>query len=476
MPQSIYDPGFAAFGGGTSGSVLHPLVLGALILIGLLVFLLPRKYILVPLFLGILLIPYSQNFYIGGQHLFVYRVLLLLGWGRLLATGMTSSEDMLPGGFGTLDKLFTVWATFRALATVLLFMQAGAIPGQVAFLWDALGGYFLFRCLIRNEEDILRVLKAFAVVAVVASVGMVYEQMTHQNLFAFLGGVRPAPEIRNGKIRSQAMFAHALLAGAFGSTMFPLFIWLWKRGKSWFFGILGTAAATVMTFASSTSTPIMTLLGALLVFCLWPMRKNMRLVRWGIVGGFVVLQLFMKAPVWFVVAHIDLSGGSTGWDRAELIDNFLRHSFDWLLIGTHNNVNWGYDMWDQCNQFVLEGESGGLVGFVCFIAMFKVCFRKIGNARKIVEGDPKKEWLIWIFGAALFAQVMAYMGIDYFDQTKFVWYALLVMISAVTLAPSAELAPVSAESKQFVPHLGMQSPAISLAGTKNWNTVLTRSR
>lgn len=464
MQPSIYDPGFAAFGGGATHSIIHPLVLTVLILIGLLVFVLPRKYFIIPLFLGIVLIPYSQNFYVGGQHLFVYRILLLIGWARVLSSGLTGAEGLLPGGFGTLDKLFTIWAIYRALATVLLFMQGGAIPGQVAFLWDALGGYFLFRCLIRDEEDILLVLKAFAIAAVVASIGMIYEQHTRQNLFAFLGGVRPAPEIRNGRVRSQAIFAHALLAGAFGSTLFPLFIWLWQRGKSWFFGILGAAAAVVMTFTASTSTPIMTLIGVLAAFCLWPLRKNMRLLRWGIVGGIVVLQLFMKAPVWFAIAHIDLSGGSTGWDRAELIDNFLRHAGNWILVGTHDNVNWGYDMWDQCNQFVLEGESGGLVGFVCFIAMFVVGFRRIGNARKAVEGDQRKEWLIWIFGAALFGQIMAYFGIDYFDQTKFVWYALLVMISVVTLVSSTSVAPIPATVPKPAPAVGLESFATARAG------------
>src|SRR5665213_1555040 len=464
MPQSIYDPGYAAFGGGTTGTLLHPLVLAALLLIGVLVFALPRKYILFPLFLGILLVPYGQNFYVAGNHLFVYRILLLLGWIRVLISVLVSSEELLPGGFGTLDTLFTVWAFARAIATVLLFMQAGAIAGEVAFLWDAIGGYFLFRCLIRNEEDILRLLKAFAIVAVVAATGMVYEQVTRQNLFVFLGGVRLAPEIRNGRIRSQGMFAHALLAGSFGATMFPLFIALWVRGKSWFLGTLGLVAAGVMTFAASTSTPIMTFMGGVLVLFLWPIRKNMRVLRWGIVAVLVGLEIVMKAPVWFVLGHIDLSNGSTGNDRAVLIDNFIRHFGDWWLIGTHDNVNWGYDMWDQCNQFVLEGESGGLIGFACFVAIFTVCFRKIGLARKAVEGDPKKEWLMWIFGATFFAQFMAYFGIDYFDTMKFVWYALLVMITVVTMTPTVATAPVPEPAVPPMRLQGMRQPAMARSG------------
>jgi hypothetical protein len=435
--QSIFDPGRAAFGGGGAESVLHPLVIASILLIGLLIFWLPRRQILFPLLLGLLLIPAGQNLYLVGNHLYVYRILLLFGWARVLLSKRPPDESLLPGGLGTLDKIFLVWATYRAFAVVALFMQAGAIPNQIAFLWDAIGGYFLLRCLIRDDEDALRTTKALAVVAIIVAGSMVFEQVTHRNMFGFLGGISPVPDTRAGRIRSQGVFEQPLLAGAFGATMFPLFLWMWKRGKSWILGILGTISTVIIAYTSATSTSIMALAGGIGVLFLWPMRKKMRAVRWGIVIGIVALQLVMKAPFWFVMAHIDVAGGSSGWDRANLVDNFVRNFRDWFLIGTHNNVNWGWDMWDTCNQFVTEGVSGGLVSFVTFIAMFVVCFRWIGNARKAVEGDRDKEWLFWLMGATLFAQLLAYFGIDYFDQMKFVWYALLAMISAVTLSSRA---------------------------------------
>ncbi len=140
----------------------------------------------------------------------------------------------------------------------------------------------------------------------------------------------------------------------------------------------------------------------------------------------------MKAPIWYVLARIDFAGGSSGWERAFLIDTFVRHVGDWWLIGTHSNPNWGWDMWDQCNQFVSEGEAGGLLAFACFIAMIVICFSKVGIARKVVEGNGRQEWLFWLLGTAMFSQVLAYMGVDYFDQSRFVWYALLAIIPAAT--------------------------------------------
>ena len=256
---------------------------------------------------------------------------------------------------------------------------------------------------------------------------MLHEQMTGQNWFAQFGGIWTIPEVRNGHIRSQAFFQHALIAGSFGATTFMLFIWLIVRARAWFFGALGAAGATVMTFTASTSTPILALIGGVGAVLLWPIRRKMRVIRWGIIVAIVLLQCVMKAPFWFALGHIDLSGGSTGWDRAMLIDNFLRHVGNWFFFGTRDNVNWGWDMWDACNQFVAEGFAGGMVCFTCFVAMFVLCFKGLGRARRAVAGSGRQEWLVWLLGATLFAQLLAYFGIDYFDQSRLVWYLLLVI-------------------------------------------------
>jgi len=258
------------------------------------------------------------------------------------------------------------------------------------------------------------------------------EKTTQQNIFGFLGGVRQVPEIRNGRVRAQGVFQHSIIAGCFGATTFPLFLWLWKSGRARLLAVVGSASSIVMVFTSASSTPVGALLGSVFAICLWPIRNNMRVIRWGIALCLVGLQVVMKAPVWYLVSRIDFAGGSTSWDRAFLIDSFVKHIGDWWLIGTHDYVNWGWNMWDQCNQFVSEGETGGLVCFICFIAMFAICFKWIGNARKAVEGNRKKEWFFWLLGATLFAQMLAYVGIDYFDQSTFVWYALLALIPAAT--------------------------------------------
>ena len=145
------------------------------------------------------------------------------------------------------------------------------------------------------------------------------------------------------------------------------------------------------------------------------------------------LALVMKAPVWFIIARVDFIGGH-GWDRAALIDAAVRHFSDWWLLGTKSNASWGADTWDACNEFVYEATSGGLATFILFVAMLSRAFGMIGKARKRVEGSRQQEWFFWCVGAALYAHVMGFWGIDYFDVIRTWWYIFLAMIPAATLA------------------------------------------
>jgi hypothetical protein len=421
-----------AFGGGVAASTLSPIVLIGLIATILLILMLPRKYVAVAMLPSIFLVPLGQQMYLGGMHWLVCRIVILAGLVRLIKMKMGSQKALIAGGFNSVDRAFLAYVLFSAVSTVLLYMQSQALVNQVGFLIDFLGAYFLLRCLIQDEEDSYRLLKGLALVTAILALAMVREQLTMQNIFGLLGGVRLAPEIREGKIRSQGAFQHSILAGVFAATLVPLFCMLWKNGKSKIMGAIGLLGALVMTVTSQSSTPLLAYAASILGICLWPIRKRMRSVRWGIVIALLLLALVMKAPVWFIIAHIDLTGGSSGYHRAELVDQFIRHFGDWWLIGTKDAGTWGWDMWDVQNQYVDAGETGGIAAFIFFIALISRCFARIGNARKGIDGDKNRESHFWLLGSALFANCLAFIGANYFDQTKMSWFILLAMISATT--------------------------------------------
>ena len=428
------------FAGGATETSLAPIVLIAMIIAILLILVLPRKYALVPLFFVLLLVPVEQQVVLGGVHLFVSRILILFGLFKMFLTKLISHGDLAGGGFNSIDRAFLGCSLCQAAAAVLLFRSTDAFVNQSGLLLDFVGGYFLLRFLIQDEEDIFRVIKCFALVGLIVGVCMVGELYTLHNVFGSIGG-RLIPDIREGRIRAQGPFSHELMAGAFGATLVTLFVLLWKNGKAKAMAAIGFVGAGLMTWASNSSTSLLSFAAGVLAICFWPMRKSMRKVRWGIVFGLIGLQLVMKAPVWFLIARIDLTGGSSGYHRAELVDTFIRHFWDWWLIGVKDTGVWGWDMWDAQNQFVNVGEAGGLAALVLFIAMISRCFSKLGDARKLADGDSNKEWFLWLLGAALFSHIVTFFGVNYFDQMKFAWFAMLAMVPVVT-TPILQSSPV----------------------------------
>jgi hypothetical protein len=261
---------------------------------------------------------------------------------------------------------------------------------------------------------------------------MVIEQLRQINLFALLAGIPLSPGVREGKIRSQGVFQHSIPAGTVAATWIPLFILLWKNGKAKLLAGVGLVCATLMTVTSQSSTPLLAYAAGLLGICMWPLRSKMKWVRRGIVAVVVVLGLGMKAPVWFLIARIDLTGGSSGYHRALIVDQFIRHFWDWWLIGVKDTAQWGWDLWDVQNQYVAAGETGGLVAFCFFVALIVRAFVRLGNARKLAENDKQEQWLYWLVGCSLFSNALAFIGANYFDQSRISWFLILASVNLVT--------------------------------------------
>jgi hypothetical protein len=102
-------------------------------------------------------------------------------------------------------------------------------------------------------------------------------------------------------------------------------------------------------------------------------------------------------------------------------------------VGSKDYVNWGWDSWDLCNQFVAVALTGGLLALICYVAIFSRGFAALGTARKLVNGDRGQEWLLWCLGSTLFATVVAHFGINYMAQLIMGFFPLLACISVATL-------------------------------------------
>ena len=432
LPDNLY------FGGGAQETVITPVVI-ALLVVGLfLIWILPRKYAAFPFLSLALLIPLKEVIVVLGLHFEIYHLLLMGGLARIFWVLVTTGRNPFPK-LNILDKVFVAWALSNATAYVLLW-GAGAITNRLAFLYATLGVYFWLRYLIRDRDDVIRAIKALSLTCAVIAVGMFIEHLHGVNQFdLYLASTLKYADIRNGRSRARGPFLHSIVAGTFGAMLVPLFFLLWKERKAnRFFSVVGVAASSVIAVSCASSTPLMTYAAGLTSLCLWPVRKRMRAVRWGIIAGLAALQATMSSPIWFVFARLGGVMGGTGWHRSELINQFVHRVGEWWLTGTRDNANWGIDMWDCIDAYVRAGVDGGLLTFLLFLSLIVLAYKRIGRARKLAEQDRANERLLWAIGASLFANTVAYFGIIYFDQSVLAWYLLLVMISATSASVIAK--------------------------------------
>ncbi|MGA8578709.1 MAG: hypothetical protein WB579_08510, partial [Bryobacteraceae bacterium] len=417
------------FGGGAAATVLHPLVAVAMLIASALILSRPRDKAITPFLLAYFTIPFGQVLVLGGVHFMMHQILILTVLARMAAFRSSSSTRRLAGGFSVLDKLVVLWTLLELIMLVLEWPELQALIKGLGDLVVTLGGYLAVRFLIPDREAVRRTIKVLAVICVIQSACMVSEQFTHQNAFSFCGG--PWTSIRNGHVRSEGVMG-TLYGGTIAGLSIPLFLWLWTERKSRMVAYAGLAGATVMVFTSHASTSWFAYGASLVGLCFWPLRKQMRLVRWGIVATLVGLHLVMHGPVWSLIEKIDLTGGSSNYHRYMLVDNCIRHFGDWWLIGYRYYGDWGFDMWDLCNQFVVAALTGGLLTLVIFIAIYSRSFGAIGTARKHVAGDRGQEWFLWCTGSVLFALVVASFGINYMYYVTAFFFCLLACISVAT--------------------------------------------
>jgi hypothetical protein len=422
------EPEHLRFGGGATETMMHPLVAVWLLIAIVLILTRPRGQALTVFLLSCFDIPIGQVVVLGTLHFTVLRILVIAGLVRRASSGGSSSGGKFPGGFNAIDQVVVLWTVSAMVTLSLQWMNSTALIHNLGDFLDALGGYFVVRFLIPDGAAIRTTIKALAVVCVIQGACMMNEMINHFNVYGYLGGMPLAITIRDGKIRSEGVMG-CIYAGVFGGVLIPWFLWLWTSGKSRILALAGFSGAMAMAITSNSSTSLMGLGGSIVGLAFWPLRKQMRLVRWALAGTLISLHLAMKAPVWALIAHIDLTGSSSGDHRYKLMDNCIRHFSDWWLIGYKYYNGWGYDMWDLCNQFVVVALTGGLLTLIFYITIFKRSFGAIGTARKQVNGDRAREWLLWCLGVDLFANVVSHFGINYMAVLMMSMFPLLACIS-----------------------------------------------
>jgi hypothetical protein len=435
--------------------MLHPMVAVWLLIAFVLILSVPHRNLIFCFLISFFCIPVQQVVVVGGVHFPVLRILIIAGLIRRAKEAGSSKRSKYPGGFNAIDQVVVLWTVLEQTMVCLQWMDTQVLIHNIGDFLDAYGGFLVVRFLITDREAIRRTIIALAVIVTIQGVCMTNEFINHVNVFGYIGGMTGIT-IRDGKLRAEGVMG-CIYAGAFAGAAIPLFVWLLKEGRSRLAAYAGLAGATAMVMTSNSSTSWLALFGGLLGLAFWPLRKRMRLIRRGFALTLVALHLAMRGPVWSLIARVDLTGSSSGYHRYELVDNCIRHFSQWWLIGFKNYNDWGFCMFDLCDQWVVAAVKAGLVGLVAYIAIFTRSFGALGTARKQVSGDRLQEWLLWCLGSDLFAVVVAQFGINYMAELMLSTFTLVACISVATFEArqtTVRNAEARADQVQFAPVSG----------------------
>lgn len=430
---------------------MNLLALAFFVVVAVMLWVVPRKWALAPFLAGCCLITLGQGVEIGPVTLPIFRMLILIGFCRLMVRGET-----IVGGINGVDKILFGWASWYLFASLFHDWEIGFGPvytcGQI---FNLLGFYFLARAWVSSLEDTLGVIRITALLLVPIAAEMLFEKASGHNLFSFFGGVPDAVLIREGRLRAQGPFMHPILAGTVGATSLPWFIGIMREHRS--IALTGIAAASVMVFASASSGPIMSFIVAGFALAVWKFRHLTGALRRGAVLTYILLIFLMNRPPYYLISKIDLSGGSTGWHRSFLIDTTIAHFSEWWLFGTDHTRHWmpmqGTAMspthTDITNYYIGFGVAGGFLAMVLILAAVAKCLAWVGTIyRSMLPERPNDAFMIWCYGAALFSHLVTGISVSYFDQSMVFFWLNAAVISSVYSVVSARDNETSEDAPQ----------------------------
>jgi len=412
-------------------TTVNPVGLFILLVLGLFTLGLPRRWALLPMLVMACFVSSAQRIVVAGFDFDFLRILVLFGAFRVVIKNEYLSFQWRP-----LDTAVLLWGLSSALFYTLRLASVSAFVNRLGFCFDAIGMYLLFRCLIRNWQDVDRMVKGLLWISIPLVLLFLIENRTGHNMFAVFGGVPAITAVRQGRLRCQGAYSHAILAGCFWASILPFFVARWwksSRDKTW--AVLGTSAGLIIILCCASSTPVLAVLCGVMGGMMFYWRRYIRSICWAVFFVLIALHVVMSSPVWHLISRISAVGGSTGWHRANLIDQTIRHFSDWCVMGcsVYTVASWGIWAGDVTNQYILEGINGGFVTMCLFTYCIVLAYRELG---KLLKRQPRKSYefgLAWTLGVCLFVHCACFVAVSYFGQITVLWYMLLAIIGSLSV-------------------------------------------
>jgi hypothetical protein len=387
---------------------------------------LPVKWAFIPLLAAGFHLPNVPVFQLIGA-ITAYKLLILTGLLRARSLRLPSWSWQNP-----LDKLMFVWALWALVSSFAHHAEDhNPVTLRLSLIFDVVGSYIYARSYIPDVQALLRLAKSMVILLLPLVLLLSFEKLTTFNAYGLLGAPIPEAWIREGRVRAAGPFGISILAGTAGATSLPLLVPLYRlHARS---AILGLVGCLIIVVASGSSGPVISLFASLFALGLWKWRGHLRQIKIAFLLCLAALALVMKAPIWFLIARIDIVGGSTSYHRAELINQAVIHLNEWWLVGTDYTrhwmpygIDWSKSHVDITNHYIKMGVLGGLLLMGLLIATILKAFTILGHRMRFLRKsrDPS-EFVLWCLGSSLFSHACTFNSVTYFDQS-FIFFSLVI--------------------------------------------------
>ena len=388
---------------------------------------LPKRYA----FLPVLIATYNTGIVPILGEFTVVRILILIGLAQAFASGNITFSLKNP-----LDKTIFLFVLFAIITLFLADSWEQKYFRRFGLILDVLGTYLYGKAFCTGDD----IIKRFAICSLIAlapfTILMLIEQTTGRNYyFPHFGAISEYATFRDG-FRAKGVFGHSILAGTTGAVALALYIQFLAHNKR--LALLGLAASSTIIYASFSSGPIAAGFISIGFVALWRWKHHVPKAKWAIPLSVILLSIVMERPFYYIIQKFDLTGSSTGWHRARLIEQSIRYFDEWWLAGTDytrhwmaTGVSWSPDHVDMTNYFIHLGVDGGISLTLILFAIYwqggKILLKL--SFRYDAEGNRNKAFSHWCLFACLMAHASSCISISYFDQMYALFYILVALIA-----------------------------------------------
>ncbi|HVM61577.1 MAG TPA: hypothetical protein VMV72_12005 [Verrucomicrobiae bacterium] len=391
-----------------------------------------RRAALLAMLAGVLYVPQAQQLEVMGFNMFSVRFLELAGFVRVVSRRELS--------FSKLNRIDHTLLLLYAFTAIMFCLRSSTDQAYViGTAVDAWLCYFTFRAMVIDLEEFRWLLRMFVFLLVPYAALLLVESISRNNLFSTIENGLTGWE-RDGRLRCVGSFRHPDLLGTLGASFLALYIGLACTRTDRLRAAVGIATCLVIVWASNSGGPACAAATALAGWMCWKIRTHMRWVRWGIVATILSAALLMKAPVWYLLAHVSAITGGDGYHRSYLMDISFRHLDQWWLNGLpgSDTKDWfayslSFGSADMTNSYLAFGLTGGLGAMGLFIFLLVRCFKSLGTALETVrhyESESREaQFLLWGLGVMLAVHIINWFGVTYYDQFYAIWFLQLAAIA-----------------------------------------------